>query len=40
MSFILPNLHMNNLSNNKSINIMKQLVDDPSLSFVARNAKT
>ena len=39
MSFVLFNLHMNNLTNDIVFTI-KQLVDDVLLSFITLNAKT
>ena len=39
MSFVLFNLHVNNLSNDV-VSTIKQLVDDVMLSFIALNAET
>ena len=39
MSFVLSNLHMNNLSND-IVSTIKQLVDDVLLSFSTFNTKT
>ena len=39
MSFVLSNLHMNNVSND-IVSTIKQLVDDVLLSFITLNAKT
>ena len=39
MSFVLSNLHMNNLSND-TVSTIKKLVDDVLLSFITLNAKT
>ena len=39
MSFVLSNLHINNLSNDIEFTI-KQLVDDKVLPFITLNAKT
>ena len=39
MSFVLSNLHMNNLSND-IVSTIKQLVDYALLSFITLNAKT
>ena len=39
MSFVLSNLHMNNLSND-ILSTIKQLEDDVVLSFITLNGKT
>ena len=39
MSFVLCNLHMNNLSNDK-VSTIKRLADDLLLSVITLNAKT
>ena len=39
MSFVLSNLHVNNLSNDM-VSAIKELVDDVLLSFITLNAKT
>ena len=39
MSFVLSNLHVNNLSNDM-VSTIKKLADDVLLSFITLNAKT